>query len=83
MWEGARVTFSSCFLPALGRVSQLSLPSSIGSSQDFDVETSSVNSAQLGGDDTASMGSGKSTEAQPKYCTVLYNYSVRSRVRWR
>ena len=47
----------------------------MGSSQDFDVETSSVNSAQLGPDDTVSIGSAKS-EALPKYCKVLYNYTV-------
>lgn len=58
-----------------GRVSQLSLPFSVGSSQDFDVETSSVSSAQLGADDTASMGSGIS-DPQLKYCTVLYSYSA-------
>lgn len=59
---------------AHGRVSQLSLPSSVGgSSQELDAETWSMNSGQLGHDDNGSM---ESDTHVIKYCRALYNYTV-------
>ena len=71
------LSLSSSFHPLLlasNRASQLSLPMS-GGSQEFDVETSSIQSGQIGSEfDTISIGSIKSE--YPKYCIVLYHYKV-------
>ena len=61
-----------CFsIAKRSKASQLSLPAQAGS-QEFDVETSSILSGQIGGEfDTTSLGS-----KYPKYCFALYNYKV-------
>lgn len=68
-------TSLSLSLSASNRASQLSLPVG-GGSQEFDVETSSIQSGQIGSEfDSISIGSIKSE--YPKYCVVLYHYAVR------
>ena len=63
------MTYFSIAAPS--KTSQLSLPAQAGS-QEFDVETSSILSGQIGGElDTTSLGSNV-----PKYCVALYNYTV-------
>ena len=63
----------SCIHTAPSRLSQLSLP--ITGSQEFDVETSSIQSGQIGGEfDTISIGSNRSD--YPKFCVVKYHYKV-------
>ena len=63
------VTYFSIAAPP--KTSHLSLSAQAGS-QEFDVETSSILSGQIGGElDTTSLGS-----KYPKYCVALYNYKV-------